>query len=198
LSKKSSKTTKSTVQNDAVKSMVNLRVTYKKASIPTLEDLDKIDRKLLQLLQDNFPLVERPWKEIGSTLKISEDEAIACSRRLFEKGIIQEIGPILDKGKIGFAASTLVGLKVPDDRVAEVAQVINQCCYVSHNYLREHEYNVWFTLTTPSINDIETTLKAIKQKSALGDGDVLNLPTKRRFKIDVRFQLINEVGKGKD
>jgi uroporphyrinogen-III synthase/DNA-binding Lrp family transcriptional regulator len=161
----------------------------------SLEDLDTIDKKLLQQLQDNYPLVERPWEKIGSTLQIGEDAAIARSRRLFELGIIREIGPILDKEKIGFAASTLIGLKVPDNKVAEVAQVINQYSNVSHNYLREHEYNVWFTLTASSISDIETTLKEIKQKCALGDDDILNLPTKRRFKIDVRFQFINEAMK---
>lgn len=162
------------------------------------QDLDLMDKKLLQLLQDNYPIVKRPWEKIGSTLQISEDEAINRSKRLFEKGIIQEIGPILDKEKMGFAASTLVGLKVPDDKVSDVAQVVNQYSNVSHNYLRENEYNVWFTLTESSTSDIETTLKAIKQKCALGDNDILNLPTKQRFKIDVRFQFIKEIEKGED
>lgn len=163
-----------------------------------LENLDLTDRKLLQILQDRFPLIEKPWEKIGDMLQVSEAEVMARSKRLLDHGVIQEIGPIVDVQKIRPSVSTLVGIKVPEEKVTEVARIINQYSNISHNYLREHEYNIWFTLTAQSSSDIAKTLQEIKQKTALDENDILNLPTKNRFKIDVRFQFVNKLRKEED
>ncbi|MEM0488094.1 MAG: AsnC family transcriptional regulator [Candidatus Bathyarchaeia archaeon] len=152
-------------------------------------NLNETDRKLLQLLQDDFPLVERPWKVVGDKLSISEDEVVTHLKRLYEGGVIQKIGPILDAPKIGLTASTLVAMKVSENRVDDVASVINEYESVSHNYEREHEYNIWFTITASDTKELTTILEEIRRKAGIKKGDILNIPIKRRFKIDVRFQL---------
>lgn len=158
--------------------------------------LDLTDRKLLQTLQDHFPLVENPLKKVGNMLGVSEAEVLNRSRKLLEQGIIQQVGPILDTQKVQPSVSTLIGLKVPEEKIAEVANILNQYDNVSHNYLRENEHNVWFTLTAPTSNKIAETLKEITQKAQLEEDAVLNLPTKQRFKIDVRFQFVNKLQQG--
>lgn len=152
--------------------------------------LDEVDRKIVQLLQDNFPLVERPWREVGDKLNLTEDEVINRLKRLNERGVTRKIGPIIDSSKVGLTAATLVGMKVPKHKVNDVAREINQYSSVSHNYEREHEYNVWFTLTATNNNELISTLEEIRQKTGIHPSDILNLPTKQRFKINVRFQLI--------
>lgn len=151
--------------------------------------LDEIDRKIVQMLQDDFPMVERPWKEIGDKLNIVEDDVIKRLKRLSEQGVTRKIGPIIDASKIGLTAATLVAMKVPKNKVDDVACIINEYGNISHNYEREHEYNVWFTITASNNNELTTTLEEIRQKTGINPDDVLNLPTKQRFKINVRFQI---------
>jgi DNA-binding Lrp family transcriptional regulator len=151
--------------------------------------LDEIDRKIVQILQDDFPMVERPWKEVGDKLNITEEDVINRLKRLNELGVTRKIGSIVDASKVGLTAATLVAMKVPKNKVEVVACAINEYGAVSHNYEREHEYNVWFTITASSKNELTTTLEEISQRTGINPDDVLNLPTKRRFKINVRFQL---------
>lgn len=151
--------------------------------------LDEIDRKIVQILQDDFPMVERPWKEVGDKLNITEDDAINRLKRLNELGITRKIGSIIDASKVGLTAATLVAMKVPKNKVANVACTINEYGSISHNYEREHEYNVWFTITASSNEGLTNILEEIMQKTGIPPNDVLNLPTKQRFKINVRFQL---------
>jgi siroheme decarboxylase len=151
--------------------------------------LDEVDRKLIQLLQDNFPIVERPWKEIGNKLNLTEDHVINRLKRLNELGVIRKIGSIVDSSKVGLTAATLVAMKVPENKVSDVASAINEYGNVSHNYQREHEYNVWFTVAAATNNELTHILEDIKQKTGIHPNETLNLPTKQRFKINVRFQL---------
>ena len=151
--------------------------------------LDETDRIILQILQDDFPIVETPWREISSRVNITEDEVISRLKRLMAIGAIVKIGPIFDSSKIGLNAATLVAMKIPKDQVDDVAGIINEYCNVSHNYEREDEYNVWFTLAALNDNELARTLDELKQKTGVKEHDVLNLPTVRRFKVNVRFQL---------
>ncbi len=152
--------------------------------------LDQTDRKILQLIQDDFPLLQEPWLEISHRLKISEDEVITRLKRLIEAGAIVKIGPTFDSSKIGLKAATLVAMRVPKNQVDDIAHVINQYDNVSHNYEREDEFNIWFTLAASSSEELTKTLNDIKQKTRVKENDILDLPTIHRFKINVRFQLI--------
>ena len=160
---------------------------YFKMSSPL--SLDETDRTILQILQDDFPIVQEPWLEISNRLNISEGEVISRLKRLIEAGAIVKIGPVFDGSRIGLKAATLVAMKVPKNKVNDVARVINEYDNVSHNYERENEYNVWFTLAASSNSELAMILSDIKQKTGMTDFDVLDLPTIRRFKINVHFQL---------
>jgi DNA-binding Lrp family transcriptional regulator len=152
-------------------------------------NLDSADKELIQILQDNFPLIENPWREIGSKLHLTEEEVLIRIKRLNQLGIVKKIGAVLNTSKAGFTAHTLIALKVPPHRVDEVSDIINQSSGVLHNYEREHEYNVWFTVKAPGEKELTAAVDEIIQKAAVSPNDLLNLPTKKCFKINVRFQL---------
>jgi len=120
---------------------------------------------------------------------LSEDEVIERLEKLKKAGIVRRIGAVFDLRRLGYV-STLCALKVPPGRLAEVARTVNSFPGVTHNYLREHEYNMWFTLIGPSRQDLERTMEEIKKRTGLTE--LLELPAERSFKIRVNFNL--EVG----
>jgi len=151
--------------------------------------LDETDTKILDAVQKAVPLTTRPWDEVGRNLGLSGAEVLRRLRRLSDTGMIRKIGPIIDARKVGLTASTLVGVRVPPERIEEIAGIINQYDEVSHNYERNHEYNLWFTLTASSQDELSSILKEIQEKTGVSNQDVLNLQTERLFKIKVNFEL---------
>lgn len=102
--------------------------------------LDKLDKELLQLLQDKFPVEKRPWAVIGKGLGITEEEALSRSQRLFSDGIIRKLRTIPNVQKLGLCSSTLIAMKVPVYKMEEVVSIVNEYMSVTHNYQREHDY----------------------------------------------------------
>jgi len=151
--------------------------------------LDKTDKQILQILQDDFPIVTQPWNAISNRLNIPQQEITTRITRLKETGVILRIGPIFDSAKIGLKASTLVALRIDTPKINEAAQIINQHPNISHNYQRDNEYNIWFTLTAQNDKELNQTIEQIRQKLNIPPKDLLNLPTHRLFKINVLFQL---------
>lgn len=154
-------------------------------------DLDLLDRKLLNLLQSKFPLVERPYLEIGKGLNLSESEVLERIGRLRQKHVLRQIGAIFDTRKLGYK-STLVAMQFPPERLAKGAQVINEHPGVSHNYERNHAYNLWFTLAVPPDESIEATVADMAQRS--GALAYRILPTLRFFKVGVNFDMVTQSG----
>ena len=148
--------------------------------------LSRIDKKLIVLLQEEFPLVLRPFKELAGRLSITEDEVLKRVRHLKACGIIKRIGPVHDSQRLGFKR-TLMGMSVPKDTLEKVVEIVNSFKEVTHNYLREDpEFNLWFTLICPTQKRISEIISTIKQKS--GIKDIINLPTIKMIKIKTIFK----------
>lgn len=148
--------------------------------------MDAIDKKILNIIQTRFPIEPEPYKVVGEQIGLSEDEVLARVKILKEKGIIRRIGAVFDLGKLGFA-STLCAARVPEDKIKKFVEVVNSYPGVTHNYRRNHEYNIWFTFIAPTMDDIGKSLRDISYKT--GITDILNMPAKRKFKIDASFEL---------
>jgi DNA-binding Lrp family transcriptional regulator len=151
--------------------------------------LSEAERRLLSAMQDGFLPVPEPFKEVAARLGLTEEEVLGELRRLKAAGVIRRLGAIIDSRKIGYTG-TLCAMKVPPERIPEVAQVINSFPEITHNYVREHTYNVWFTILAPSAQEIDRIIGEIKEKT--GIQDFLNLPARRIFKIRVNFDLEGE------
>ena len=148
--------------------------------------MDKISKDILNLIQSGFPIESRPFLKIAMELNISEMQVIDTIKELKSNGYIKRIGGIFDLRKLGYY-STLCAIKVPIERIDEVAKLINSNNGVTHNYIRNHSYNMWFTLITPSIEGIKEYLNDIKLKTSIED--IIELPVERLFKINVVFDI---------
>lgn len=147
--------------------------------------LDSTDKKILDIIQTNFPLEPRPYKVIGEAVGISEEEALAKVVNLKKTGIIRRLGANFQSKKLGFR-STLCAAKVPAEKMDLFIQEVNSKKGVTHNYLRDHAYNVWFTLIGLSWESMCATLADITEKTGI---EILNLPATKLFKIRVDFSM---------
>ncbi len=148
--------------------------------------LDELDKKLIVLLQENFPLVLRPFQKLGKELGLAEEEVISRIKRLKSGGFIKRIGPIHNPEAIGFKR-TLAGMSVPEDKLKKVVKIINSFKEVTHNYLRkDNTFNLWFTLICPTQRRINEIIRTIKIKTAIKD--IMNLPTIKMIKIKTIFK----------
>jgi len=148
--------------------------------------LEEVDRKLLNRMQSGFPVSARPFLEIGNELGLTEAEVLARVSRLKELGVIRRIGANVNPRSIGFV-STLCAAHVPEERVAKFVDTVNKYAGVTHNYSREHYFNVWFTFIAESFEDIEKNLETISRRTHIKD--ILNMPATKVFKIKAEFEL---------
>ena len=155
--------------------------------------MDDVDRRLLDSNQTDFPLSPRPYAVLGERTGIAEEEALRRVNALRAARIIRRMGANFQSARLGWV-STLCAAKVPEDRLEAFTAVVNACPGVTHNYLRAHAYNVWFTLISPSREQEAATLEAVERETGIA---VLNLPATRLFKIRVDFRM-KENGGGED
>ena len=154
------------------------------------EQIETLDKKLLNEIQWTFPLVQRPFLEIGRHHGISETEVMERISRMKENGLVREINAIFDTRNLGYK-SALIAFAVLPERLDLVASEVNKHPGVSHNYERNHEYNMWFTLAVPP----ESNIKVHLQKLAALPGVIKHrlLPTLKLYKIGVRLDMVNEI-----
>lgn len=150
--------------------------------------MDKINIRLLNILQQGVPLVSYPFKEIADLLGISEEAVMTRIKDLKQNGIIRRLGGVFDSPSMGMK-STLCAMIVPPDRIDEVAQKVNAFSEVTHNYLRDNEYNMWFTVTTTSTSALDEIQNKIMSDTGL---KVTSMPVLQRYKIKVVFELDEE------
>jgi DNA-binding Lrp family transcriptional regulator len=148
--------------------------------------MDDLDRMILNEIQSDFPLSQRPYRDLGKRLNLSENEVLDRVKALQAEGIIRRIGGNFNSKKLNFK-STLCAAKVPEGKLDQFVEAVNRYPGVTHNYLRNHEYNVWFTFIAPTTTYIEKALQEIRKVT--GVKDVLNLPALRTFKIKVDFEV---------
>jgi len=150
--------------------------------------LDELDKRLLNLLQGNFPIAERPYAHVAGLAEVPEDEVLTRTKRLVDERIIREITPIFDTRVLGYS-SMLVAAKVDPENPWRAAKIINSHPGVSHNYLRDHDFNIWFTIATEpgSRLGLEGTLEVLQRLT--GAESVRQLPTLRLFKIRMDLEM---------
>ena len=148
--------------------------------------MDDVDRALLNEIQTGFPIIGRPFQDLGVRVNCSEEEILTRVRRLKRKGIIRRIGGNFDSKRLGFA-TTLCAAKVPEEKIRGFIKVVNRYPEVTHNYLRDNPYNIWFTFVARSWELICRYTEEIKKQT--GVKEILNLPAVKIFKILVDFDL---------
>ncbi len=153
---------------------------------------DQMDLRILDALQDDIPLVPRPYAAIAQRLGLSEPALLERMQKLMEAGILRSIAPTLEPHAVGLSASTLVALRVPEERVHEIAAVISSYPCVSHNFRRDHPYTIWFTLAGRSNEELQEVLSEILLRTGIPDTEVLDLPTVKKLKVDVHFPFVKD------
>jgi len=148
--------------------------------------LDHVERRRVNLMQKDFPLVEEPFAELGSRLGLSEPEVLDRVSQLREKKIIRILGPVFNSRALGYQ-STLVAMHVPEERIEQSAQIISHHPGVGHNYQREHQYNLWFTLAIRGDADLKAALREFDQQ--IQPEAMFELPALKLFKIRLFFDL---------
>ena len=149
--------------------------------------MDDLDREILNEIQWTFPLVQRPYDTLAE--KFNQSPSVIKERilRLRESGILRQMSAIFDTRRLGYKSS-LVAAKVESDKLDSVAELINKHPGVSHNYERDHEFNLWFTLAVPPDSDLKTELD--KFSNVQGIIKMRMLPTIQLFKIGVKLDMV--------
>jgi DNA-binding Lrp family transcriptional regulator len=146
--------------------------------------MDALDRRIVNALQDGFPLSSRPYAEVAARFGIGEHELLARIERLLADGVLTRFGPMYHAERLG-GALTLAAMRVPADDFERVARIVNAFPEVAHNYERAHEFNMWFVLATEKPERIAEVLGEIERATGL---EVYNLPKLEEFYVGLRFE----------
>ena len=145
--------------------------------------LDDYDKAILNEIQSHFPIASRPYAEVGRRVGAPEAEVIRRVQAMMDRGIIRRLGANFTSRKLGYT-STLCAAQVPEERLEDFVEMVNRYPGVTHNYLRRHHFNVWFTLIAESLERLDQILAEISAASGV---EVLSLPALEVFKIKVDF-----------
>ena len=144
------------------------------------------DKKILNNIQVNFPIHSRPYKIIADRLGLFEDELIERIKHMKKDMLIRRIGGNFSPDMLGYH-STLCAAEVPENKIKFFTKTVNAYSGVTHNYKRDHKFNIWFTFIAGSVEIIKTNLEQIRKST--GVETILNLPATRVFKISANFKL---------
>src|SRR5574341_874985 len=153
--------------------------------------MDEQDKRLLNVIQAEFPLVSRPFQALGASLGSTEEETIDRIAALKGRRIIRQISAIFDTRSLGYKSS-LVAMRIQPERLEAAAGVVNGHPGVSHNYKRNHAFNLWFTLAVPPSSDLEWTAQRLHEMA--GADSTRILPTLRLFKIGMQLDMEGKTG----
>lgn len=145
--------------------------------------MDDLDRKIINLLQEGFPLTEEPYAEVATQLGIGESDLLKRLESLLRDKTLSRFGPMYDAAKLGGDFS-LVAIKVPEDRFDEVTEIVNSYDEVAHNYHRDHEFNMWYVLATETAEKIHEVNSDIEKRTGL---KVFNMPKLDEYYIGLKL-----------
>ncbi len=151
-----------------------------------MQTIDPIDGQLLNRIQGDFPVVARPFAELANWLETDEQDVIVRIDGLKQRGVIRQISAIFDTRQLGYKSS-LVAMQIPHERIDQAAEVINRHPGVSHNYRRNHAFNLWFTVAVPPSVDIARTVELLGDEAQATSTRLM--PTIRLFKIGVDLDM---------
>lgn len=140
--------------------------------------------KILNYAQKMFPLVERPFKVLAKKFNTTEDKVITLFKTLSDERILSRVGPVFQPNSIG--ASTLAAFAVERDQLDKVAAIVTSFESVNHNYARSHKYNLWFVITAPDQDCLDTEIEKMEKAVNL---KMLVLPLVKEYHIDLGFNL---------
>ena len=153
-------------------------------------EITEADAQLLNAVQWSFPLDEAPYAVLAERLGFTEDEVIDRLRAVKAEGVLRQLSAIFDTRALGYT-SALIAAKVDADRIDAAAEIINEHPGVSHNYKRNHDYNLWYTLAVPPGEDFDTHLDVLHQAS--GARVTRKLPTLKLYKIGVKLDMTGKM-----
>jgi len=148
--------------------------------------MDDLDKRILNILQTEFPITAEPFAEIARQVGISEHETFERVGRMKESGVIRRIGAIFESRKLGFA-SALCAARVPEASLPVFVKTVNAYIGVTHNYRRNHPYNVWFTCIAPTEEALRAFLDDLREKTRVRD--ILCMQAVRKFKVNAQFDV---------
>ncbi|ADJ14615.1 siroheme decarboxylase subunit beta [Halalkalicoccus jeotgali] len=163
-----------------------------------VEDLDRVDRALLNAFQGGFPVCERPFEHAARALsergvEVGGEELLERVRRLDEADVLTRFGALVNAQEIGGTA-TLVAMHAPEERFEAVAEAVNGHREVAHNYEREHPHlNMWFVLSVADESRVEEVLAEIESETG---EETYNLPKQREFRVEAKFMLEGPISEG--
>jgi siroheme decarboxylase len=146
--------------------------------------MDDIDRQIINSLQAEFPVCERPYQQAAADLGITEAELLERLQVLLDEGVLTRFGPLYHAELMG-GALTLAAVKAPPEQFERVAEIINAFPEVAHNYQREHQLNMWFVVATETPEQIYQTLTAIEQQTGL---TVYNMPKINEYFVGLKLE----------
>jgi len=146
--------------------------------------MDAVDRAIVNQLQGDFPVCERPYAEAATKLGLTEDELLQRLDSLLENGTLTRFGPMYHAERLG-GALTLAAMKIPAADFERVTGIVNGFSEVAHNYAREHEFNMWFVLATEAPERIEQVIGEIEKAAGYR---VYNMPKLEEFYVGLRFE----------
>jgi DNA-binding Lrp family transcriptional regulator len=145
--------------------------------------LDDIDRKLINALQGDFPLVREPYRQVAETLGLDEDELLRRLDAMLERRVLTRFGPMFQIERAG-GAFVLAAMRVADADFERVAAQVNAFAEVAHNYRREHALNMWFVLATATPQGIGEAIAAIEAATGL---PVFAFPKEREYFVEMKL-----------
>lgn len=145
--------------------------------------MNEIDRNIINHMQDNFPVCDRPFVVIADQLNLTENELIENVQHLLDDGTLSRFGPLYNIELLG-GVYCLVAMRVPESELERVVNFINNYPEVAHNYEREHEFNIWFVLAAETVSQIEEILEKIEKKTGYKTYD---MPKLDEFYVGLKF-----------